>query len=352
MSRRHYPRPNRTSESLPLHRLTCRGLICTLFRLMTRALRNEAREMAEEVGTGGAITVELHPSVNRLHSEVLAIWNAKWALHEVLQGDQEDVDLLHQAKMLMGELEEKVVHPLKRIEREPSASAKTARIRALGRVASRIVRRGMRFHKQAEHRFREALLLSEVPSERAGAVVALDMARYSEFALDLEGSLDSRALFEFNSDIERRFRKAIQAVGGDPADTPLTYTGDGALVFFASPILAVQFALKVQADAFERNLNIRPSRGGGRRRRFRIGIRTGKYCMQAHRDVGGRLLGFSVAGVSVIDAVRIQSACAEDEILICGETRQGLPEALRKKFGRQSMVPTKPHERRVIRVWG
>jgi class 3 adenylate cyclase len=312
---------------------------------MTRALRNEAREMVGELGPATAAAPD---SLVRLHAEVMAIWKAKWALHEVLQGEQEDVDLLHKARQLIREFEGRVMKPLK--QHVDSERREIARIRKLGRLAAKIVLKATPHHKAAEKRFREALSIGEEPCQNEGVVVALDMARYSEFALDLEQFLNSRVLFEFNKDIQAQFKKAIRDVGGDPNDTHIVNTGDGALVFLPNPDLAVRFAFAVQKDAFQRNLNIRP-RAQRRRWRFRIGISTGKYCIQSYRDVGGRLLGFEAAGVTIINAVRIQTKCSAACILICDDAYKQLEKGLQRRFVRRFSIKAKRHERRSIVVW-
>jgi len=72
--------------------------------------------------------------------------------------------------------------------------------------------------------------------------------------------------------------------------------------------------------------------------------------LQAHSDISGRLLGFNAAGVTIIDAVRIQAKCREGEILVSKATFDDLPDDLKRRFNRPRPIKTKQHEKRAIEV--
>jgi class 3 adenylate cyclase len=63
------------------------------------------------------------------------------------------------------------------------------------------------------------------------------------------------------------------------------------------------------------------------------------------------MLGFSAAGVSIIDAARLQTACAEDGILIDSATWHALSPDDQRSFAVRKPVRPKKHEDRSISAW-
>jgi class 3 adenylate cyclase len=333
-------------DDKPLYRLTCSGLILCVYRLLTSALGNAAREMINEKGHGSIPVTRAPPLVEDLYKKGIAIWQAKWELCEKLGGDEADKKLLRVADKLLGQLKSEVLDPVARIR--TLSPANIAKIQAAGLIAASIVRAATPHRRKAEKRLRSALSTHSPMSVIKGVVISLDMARYSEFALDLPDFLNAAVLSEFNKNIQKKFANAIKSVGGNPGATPIANMGDGALVFLGSSELAVRFAVEIQATAFQRSLDVRKE---ARERRFRIGMAAGEYCLERYYDVAGQLSGFNTGGVSIIDAVRIQAKCPEGGVLISDAAFNELPEELKRDFERTQPITTKGHERRTIKVW-
>ncbi len=166
------------------------------------------------------------------------------------------------------------------------------------------------------------------------SVLSIDISRYGKRAQVLEEVLrDPKALLTLNLRIQEDFRAKLADLGIQ--DVYIHPTGDGALIYFREPENAVRFAEAVQeANARERGP------------RFRVGIRTGEVALRRTiEDDDGRVVTFDAAGLPIIQAVRIESSSADDEVRICIDTWAGLPEDVQQRYQTSATVDGKSHER-------
>ena len=177
------------------------------------------------------------------------------------------------------------------------------------------------------------------------AAVSVDMKGYGDISRQLEDMSweDSTAVLEFNRAIRDEMTEALNSVRVAPDTVWRDGTGDGEILIFKNPETAVRFARAFRTRMVDRNIRNR-NRDSGTDKCFRTGIATGRVSIRETRDLHERLINLEMGGTIIAEAVRIQSACAPEEIMMCEETFMAIPIPLRAEFPHHRLVRGKPHE--------
>jgi hypothetical protein len=240
---------------------------------------------------------------------------------------------------LLNEVDRRVCRILKRaIGQDEGSAYRTIKLVCrsaieLAGAAKKIAKRALELVDDAKGQPRHGII--PPPSiEDDRSVVSIDLAEYGRLAVMLqEVGGSSRHLLDFNNGIQRFFGQTMAELRIEPNEVPSLNTGDGALMFFKSPTPAFRFALRLQEEANDANRSVTDP---NHRKCYRIGICTGRVCIQESRTEDGRL----------VRAVRLQAACDLNRVLICEETWARLPPLLRsKKCGEVQEVGGKGHEK-------
>jgi len=171
------------------------------------------------------------------------------------------------------------------------------------------------------------------------AVVSIDLYRYSNLAGAAEGTIDVIAVEKLNENIKELIYLALKKCGLVVENTLLMTIGDGALLAFDNPDDAYKFAEELHLQTKKDNIGRNPEW----RKYFRVGISTGKMIFKRNIE-NGVLVGITIAGMVVITAVRLQSACVAGEIFICKDTFAGFINKQTHKGFYLTKVKAKEHE--------
>jgi class 3 adenylate cyclase len=334
---------------------TCRTLVYLGFHQLTAPISNLALDLKREQGLGPR-TVRGH----RKNAEEI-LWNLERILaseaevHRIVSPDTEDEKLLCKLHSFSSRFSEEIITRLKNCNKTRGRELQLEQLREIGHRARRI-RADLGGHlKRAKERVLELGLtlstdatVSPGIDQRERSVVSIDMLAYSSHALVLDEYFQGpQGLHQYNRQLQRIFEEALTAAGADLAKTPSFNTGDGALVLLDSAEVAVRFAVEVQKRAHRSNRGVRDA---SRERRFRIGIATGDICVESKTDRTGAVLSFNAAGIPVIDAVRIQSACEPGAVWISDVTYNKLGKS-RVLFTSSDQAPGKEHEERKLSIY-
>ncbi|MGV3663471.1 MAG: hypothetical protein ACO1TE_25085 [Prosthecobacter sp.] len=304
-----------------------------------------ALELEDELGPEPAVDPAFHGAIKRQLEHLQAIHRGKAQMHEALIGQREDSALLHRLKQHIKSLETEVVLALGQVSGTPEEVKK--RIQEIGRTCLKVCVSAEQDFLEAQQRFTKALSF-ETPDEiHRCTVVSVDMAEYTRHAIQRETQAGVADLHSLNRSIQRRLEEAINECGSDPARTFAYYSGDGALFYcLQTPETAVRFAICFQTNALKRNAATKEEPYC-----FRVGVASGDVSMGRVHSVSGSVLSFSAAGVTIINAARLQAACPQNGILIDTQTFQALPQEERDHFVETNAVKPKGHENRQIEAY-
>ena len=177
--------------------------------------------------------------------------------------------------------------------------------------------------------------------ENPFTVVSVDMKGYGDISRKIEdyAFTDAKAVLEFNREIRNHMSEALKAEEIAPENVWREPAGDGEILIFRGPHQAVLFA-----RAFRERIRALNVANQGTNKCFRTGIASGRVCISETRDHNGQVREFEMGGSVIADAVRIQSACAPEEIMMCENTFMALDPTRRKDFPYTRTVRGKPHE--------
>jgi class 3 adenylate cyclase len=340
--------PRRTTMLEHTQPLACRGVILNGYLLLIGNFSQHARELSDELGPLGGTDAHFFELMRASFQKIQALHRGKLQMHEALRGEPEDLKLLTRLRSHLDALRTQVIEPL-----DPGGSPSVpavGQLREIGQRAERICRAAAADRRLAQQRYADALsVFTRVETVRY-AVVSVDMVEYSKFARERQLHEGAPGLFTFNESIQSRIEAAMRRVKADPGTIPAYNTGDGALFFCrAGAEQAVGFAQAFQLEAAETNRAAVAQ--GGASRRFRIGITTGDVSLQLKLNPSGGIWGFAAAGVAIIDAVRIQAACAPGGVYVDATTHAALPPARQAGFKRGAQAEAKIHERVTLEVY-
>ena len=339
--------------------LACKYIIlkiCDGFSLGLAALTGQ---LAEESGPFARRPDSLAISINNLCEQIGRLVFGKSHIHSVLYGDEDDKRLIDTIYAILQALKRDVRQPLETIIRMRTDESKIRpKVCALSvttaafhqQVQQLLIEARARFvTANAEHSssFINNLLTREEAVEEEWTVVSVDKAAYSKGALALESLANARALLEHNRALVEQFIRAIENAGGQPSEILIHASGDGALLYFRDPNLAVKASLAVHALARANTLRM-PDMGWAQQ--FRIGIATGPVCICRQRAFTSTTFQFEAGGATIINAVRIEAKCEPRQLWICHTTVKRLNRALQDCFSEPERIETKSHEERSIVV--
>jgi class 3 adenylate cyclase len=166
-------------------------------------------------------------------------------------------------------------------------------------------------------------------------VLELDLAGYSDIARQLEEQLGVRTVSQFNVQIQGFVDVGLDAVSAERSQVVMATTGDGAILVFDRAENAHRFAQAVHDATRTHNEKVSIASS---KRWFRMGAATGDIDV---REVDGHR---EIAGVTIANAVRLESAARVGEIVIDTTTFESLPTALRRSYGEEEEVKGKRKE--------
>jgi TolB-like protein/class 3 adenylate cyclase/Tfp pilus assembly protein PilF len=139
--------------------------------------------------------------------------------------------------------------------------------------------------------------------------VLVDLVGYSDMSRLLEDSLGVQATLSLNQQVQRLIGDALSESGGTAADNVVMTTGDGALLTFAGPDQALDFATALHRCAARHNAGVTEPRA---RRIFRVGISTGEIAVDPNTG--------SPAGMAISRAARLEAKADPGGVLIDSES--------------------------------
>ena len=172
--------------------------------------------------------------------------------------------------------------------------------------------------------------------ETTKTVVEVDLVGYSDMARLLDDNLGARIVAEFHSQIQAFVDKGLAEIDSMRERAVLATTGDGAILAFESPLDAHRFAVALQIAAMEHNHD----RDESAHRWFRIGLATGELFQGDGNKPGQRM-----AGIVIVNAVRLEAAARPGQLLAHSSTYSLLPPKFRKLYGPEELIAGKRNER-------
>lgn len=167
-------------------------------------------------------------------------------------------------------------------------------------------------------------------------VLELDLVGYSDKARELEEHLGVELVMRFNDQIKGFISQGLAATGVNETDTIVQSTGDGAIVILDTAEQAHHFAEAVNRATLE--YNERKTLESARRW-FRIAAAAGEI----------QIRGKDLAGTTIANAVRLESAGEAGHFLVDLPTWNALPAALQALYlpiesirgKREEMIPAR-----------
>jgi class 3 adenylate cyclase len=185
-------------------------------------------------------------------------------------------------------------------------------------------------------------------AEAPFSVVSIDMVAYGAHSEQQESGpwRDPEAVLRLNRRVRSLIVEALAETRANVDEVWQINTGDGGLLIFKAALPAVKFAL-----AFAERVRRSNSEPQGGQRIFRTGVASGNVCVFTWRNVHGRILEMETGGTAIAHAVRIQSACSPNGIMICARTFEMIKTTVEaKEFPYRQRVRGKPHEHLDLRV--
>lgn len=167
-------------------------------------------------------------------------------------------------------------------------------------------------------------------------VQVIDLVGYSDVIRALEENLDSRAVATINEQIQEFITGGLRDVGVDRAESLMKTTGDGAILHFDSAEAAHAVGVAVHKRSASHNA-ARTERSA--KRHFRIGMATGEITRQSLPDGS-----VEYAGITISNAVRLESQARPGEIVIDKDSYAALPQTIKLSYGEEEPVKGKRDE--------
>lgn len=227
---------------------------------------------------------------------------------------------------LIDRIDRDIVAPLQDAARSKETSARTK----LGRIAQALA-----------PLLRDIEMIQTTKQTTEKSIVAVDVVSYSRLASTVENVAGTEALLSLNDRIQGILNESLKATNRSPEDSLITTTGDGAILAFDEVQDAVRFAEALQNRALEQNRSL----GEGVKLQFRIGISCGRVAIAARLD------STNIAGVAIVEAVRLSSACKPGGILASEAVWRRLPKDTQRRYGSHDVIPGKLHERISVRSY-
>lgn len=339
--------------------LACKYIILTVCNTLSLGLATITKLLATESGPFARHPNSLAITIESLVDQIGLIVYGKSHIHSVLHGDEEDELLVSTIDAILQQIKVQLATPLRSLIGLPIAESEIRpKVRALSAIAANLHDQVRVLLVESETRFGSANsvhaktfgdsgLVWEAPTTEEWTVVSVDKVAYSSGALALESLENPRVLMEHNRAIVEHFETAIGNAGGKVSDVLVHESGDGALLYFKDPSIAVRAGLEIHRLARKNSLRLPDPRWMSR---YRIGIATGDVCISRQRWKDGRTISHRAGGVVIINAVRIQAECAPRELWACHRTVQRLDKELQDQFSPPETIGTKAHEERGISV--
>lgn len=150
-------------------------------------------------------------------------------------------------------------------------------------------------------------------------VLELDLVGYSDKARELEEHLGVELVMRFNDQIKEFISNGLTSAGVAIQDAIVQSTGDGAIVVLDTPEQAHRLAEAVNTAVTKHNLT---RTGESARRWFRIAAATGEI----------EIRGKDLAGTTIANSVRLESAGEAGHFLVDLPTWNALPAELQSKY--------------------
>ncbi len=163
------------------------------------------------------------------------------------------------------------------------------------------------------------------PAERKASmsttktVLELDLVGYSDKARELEEHLGVELVMRFNDQIKEFISNGLTSAGVAEQDAIVQSTGDGAIVVLDTPEQAHRLAEAVNTAVTKHNLTRTVESA---RRWFRIAAATGEI----------EIRGKDLAGTTIANSVRLESAGEAGHFLVDLPTWNALPAELQSKY--------------------
>ncbi|MEQ1511863.1 MAG: SEFIR domain-containing protein [Lysobacteraceae bacterium] len=150
-------------------------------------------------------------------------------------------------------------------------------------------------------------------------VLELDLVGYSDKARELEEHLGVELVMRFNDQIKEFISNGLTSAGVAEQDAIVQSTGDGAIVVLDTPEQAHRLAEAVNTAVTKHNLT---RTAESARRWFRIAAATGEI----------EIRGKDLAGTTIANSVRLESAGEAGHFLVDLPTWNALPAQLQSKY--------------------
>jgi tetratricopeptide (TPR) repeat protein/class 3 adenylate cyclase len=173
-------------------------------------------------------------------------------------------------------------------------------------------------------------------------VAVVDLVGYSSLARMLEENMGAPAVAELNRRIQDLIQEALAPLPSC-SYTLIAKTGDGALVLFEDAPCAHQFAVELHQCAARHN-TARSDKSA--QRSFRIGIASGDITVLEEPPAAPEY-----AGITIANAVRLETAAKPGEIVVDLPTFNKLPAEVQSSYSSEATVHGKREESFRVRKW-
>lgn len=184
------------------------------------------------------------------------------------------------------------------------------------------------------------------------AILELDMTGYSTMVEALADAEDTQEAVErINQLITKAVNDTLCRQGLQPENHVISFMGDGALLTFPDVAQAHYFASEFLSYFAPDNKQIKASNLQGLQKHFRIGISFGEVVRKQVLTKEGVAHGYSIAGVPIIQAVRLESNAQLDGILMHEVAWATLPDGLKVEYGPPRNITVKHDVKIPARHW-
>ncbi len=168
-------------------------------------------------------------------------------------------------------------------------------------------------------------------------VAVVDMIGYSTIAKLLEENISAQSVADLNHQIQLFMASSLAAIPDPSSYSVVAKTGDGIIVLFHHADDAHHFGCRVHLAARQHN-DLRSERTA--ERWFRIGIATGNV-----HSTDAATAPSEYAGVTIANAVRLESAAQAGEIVIDRQSFEALAAGSKAAYTAETLVRGKRTER-------
>ena len=197
------------------------------------------------------------------------------------------------------------------------------------------------YEKALNHTILQREITMSMSAELDCTIVCVDMVGYSTVARILEESLSSSQVEALNSEIQRLINDALEQIGIMRSETLIAATGDGAILKFDTAEAAHLFAFALIEKAEQLNSSRTEQFA---KRAFRVGAASGRISVKRIAD--GPL---EAAGITIANAVRLETAGKYGDLLVDATTFSKLPTAYQSLYGPEVAIAGKRNESFIAR---